>query len=560
MLSDVKALYPKAPLTQVSPGVWHLRANLYVEEGATLLLHGTSIGGDVNELRLQSNNSPASNSIVNITADYGNINIRSTKITSWDDVVEGPDTDCAFSRAFIRARSKWDTNSLVALESRMDIIDSEVGYLGCHESEAYGLTWKVSGSPTNIIGLYDKVNVYGDIIRSHIHNNFFGMYSYGAYGMRMLENEVSHNAYYGFDPHDDSDYLVIENNNVHHNGTHGIIGSQRCDHMITRNNISWNNGGCGIMYHRYTDDGIIEGNKCLNNGDAGIAIFDSRRNLITNNTCWYNFKSAIRFSVGSADNLVISNDFGYGANFGIYLYKGNDAPKPGDDGRPKGNIFAYNRVHDNAGNAIYLTGADRNVFQGNIFMDNFGPMWFVKGNGNRLNGNVIPEDVLIRHQGTPFTPSTTTIRNQGVTSVQVDAYSSTTFEDFTGRVFEPEEGNIPNVMSTGGTSLTLTQAEIGKTSKIALRNLHATPDNGLALIGVGFWNTSGDLSKQWTVQAGSSTRTITYRIGDLAPSRTYDVVKNGSRTRLVTDELGFLTFQDRAVTTGVSQFSVRPSN
>ena len=26
----------------------------------------------------------------------------------------------------------------------MDVIDSEIGYLGYHESESYGLVWKVS--------------------------------------------------------------------------------------------------------------------------------------------------------------------------------------------------------------------------------------------------------------------------------------------------------------------------------------------------------------------------------------------------------------------------------
>ena len=28
-------------------------------------------------------------------------------------------------------------------EARMDVIDSEIGYLGYHESESYGLVWKV---------------------------------------------------------------------------------------------------------------------------------------------------------------------------------------------------------------------------------------------------------------------------------------------------------------------------------------------------------------------------------------------------------------------------------
>src|SRR5580765_4858732 len=47
-LSDIKAGVSKsAPLFQVAPGVWHLRCELFLENGARLVLHGTKIGGDV---------------------------------------------------------------------------------------------------------------------------------------------------------------------------------------------------------------------------------------------------------------------------------------------------------------------------------------------------------------------------------------------------------------------------------------------------------------------------------------------------------------------------------
>src|SRR4051794_14347187 len=36
-LSDVKAAVANAPLTQVAPGIWHLRANLVVENNGKLL-------------------------------------------------------------------------------------------------------------------------------------------------------------------------------------------------------------------------------------------------------------------------------------------------------------------------------------------------------------------------------------------------------------------------------------------------------------------------------------------------------------------------------------------
>jgi hypothetical protein len=213
-LSDVKLGMPNAPLQQISPGVWHLRANLVVENGARLLLHGTKIGGDVNQLRLQSNNTGETNAFIYLSADWGSIDIRNTSITSWDDAVNGPDTESGpFRRAFIRVRSSLDPDGVTPRESRMDIIDSDIGYLGSHDAEAYGLVWKVIESPNATYGpltnLYNLVNVYGDIIHSRLHHNYFGMYSFGAYGMQMINNEADNNVGYGFDPHDDSDYLVI---------------------------------------------------------------------------------------------------------------------------------------------------------------------------------------------------------------------------------------------------------------------------------------------------------------------------------------------------------------
>ena len=562
-LSDIKAALPKAPLTQIAPAIWHLKADLQVENGGTLVMHGTKLGGDINELRMKSNNTYESNNAVFISADWGNIDIRSTSITSWDDAVNGPDTECAtFHRAFIRCRASLAPDGVTKQESRMDLYDSDIGYLGCHEAEAYGLVWKVLASKTNatygdITNLYNVVNVYGDIIRCRIHHNYFGMYSFGSYGMRMLDNELDHNIGYGFDPHDDSDYLVIEGNNVHHNGTHGIIASQRCNNLIIRNNITWNNGGNGIMLHRYCDDSLVENNRCLHNGDSGISLFDTRRDTVRFNTCLYNLNSGIRFSVGASDNLVISNEFGFGGNYGIYLYKGIDAPQPGDDGRPKRNRLLNNYVHHNAGNGIFLTSADDTIFSGNLFDANNSVLWFINGRRNRIDSNSIPSEVVVRTQGNPSFLSTTMIRNQPRVPIQVDAYSATTFEDNLGRVFDTEETGIPTTMTPSGTTLNLTAADIVKTSTVFTRNLQALPDAGIALITVTVWNTSGDLNKRWLAQAGSATRTVSYKVGDLAPNTAYVVLKNGVTTKVTSDGNGNIAFQDKSVTTGVVEFIVQ---
>src|SRR5881394_2545398 len=296
-LSDIKAGLPNAPLDLVDATnhIWLLRANVQIRDGTTLVLHGSSGGGDVDLLRLQSNNSSASNSVVSVTADWGRIDIKNTHITSWDDAVNGPDTEYqTFGRAFVRVRSRLAADGVTALESRMDIVNSEISYLGYDASESYGLAWKVTGRhPDPTKSIYDVVNVYGDVLGSHLHHNFWGVYSFGLEGGRWLTNEVDHNAGYGFDPHDDSDHLLIEGNNVHHNGglgrgTHGIIASRRCDHLIIRNNRSWANAENGIMLHRHSDDCLVENNETFQNGDSGIALFDVDRTTVRNNLCLSN--------------------------------------------------------------------------------------------------------------------------------------------------------------------------------------------------------------------------------------------------------------------------------
>src|SRR5712671_1302519 len=94
-LSDIKAALPKAPLDLLDPvkQIWLLRANLWITDGCTLVIHGSGSGGDANVFRLQSNNSTNPGSFVSVTADWGSIDIKDTKITSWDSAVNGPDTE-----------------------------------------------------------------------------------------------------------------------------------------------------------------------------------------------------------------------------------------------------------------------------------------------------------------------------------------------------------------------------------------------------------------------------------------------------------------------------------
>ncbi len=365
---------------------------------------------------------------------------------------------------------------------------------------------------------------------------------------------MDHNVGYGFDPHDDSDYLVIENNNVHHNGWHGIIASQRCNNTIIRNNTSWNNGKNGIMLHRYCNDSLIENNRSFHNGDSGIALFDNARTIVRGNICLQNFNAGIRMSVGSQDNLIENNEFAHGANYGLYLYQGADLPFPGDDGHPKRNRFINNRVHHNANVGLSIATGDDNLFAGNIFEANHGSLILENGKRNRFESNAIPRETIVRTIGTPDFLASTFARNQPGLSIQLDPFSTMTFEDTAGRMFDPEESGLATTAGLNSSILTLASPQIGAASYVQLRNLSVKPNAGTVAVTIMVWNIAGSLNKRWLAQASPTTRSITYKIGDLTPNIEYVLLRNGIELEYTSDASGTITFTENTVTTAVVDY------
>lgn len=536
--SDLDRL-TSAPISPVSgsPGTWLLGANLRLEEGARLVVHGTSIGGDVDELRLLSN----AFTTISVRADFGAIDIRSTKVTSWDDARSGPDIDLTNGRSYMHVRSSLDADGTTAHESRMDILDSDVGYLGSDAAEAYGLVWKVSGSSP---GLYDKVNVGGDVQRNHIHNNFFGFYSYGAFGMNITDNQVDHNVKYGLDPHDDSDSLMILRNNVHDNGDHGIICSQRCDHLTISDNTSTANVGNGIMLHRRVTDTIVNNNQTLNNTDTGIAVFDSSLNTVSNNVVNGNLRG-IRLSVGASDNSFIANQVRNNTQYGLYLYKGTDLPTAGD-GHPRRNHFAYNTVTGNASNSVKSSDADDNDFVGNAFAANGSGLLFERGTGNVVSGSDLAGAQLATNGGAA--PASTSVTRFGQAVFSVDSNGVARLFDTAGAIFNPEEA-IGTAVTSTGSELVLNTANIGPSSLVNTRALWVTTSSGTAGVDPTLWETTGSLRKQWTTQAFAAGSSFTYRVGDLAPNTSYRVLRDGVVITTVTSDAG-----------GIISFSAAPGS
>jgi len=577
-LSAIKTALPNAPLDLVNTNgkVWLLRANLQIEDGSVVVLHGTSAGGDMNELRIQSTNSSTPGSFVSITADYGVIDIANTKILSWDTAVNGPDLEFAsFGRAFIRVRSSLAADGVTPQESRMDIVNSEISNLGYDAAESYGLSWKVIGThPDPTKSIFDFVNVYGNIIGSHIHHNYWGVYSFGLEGGQWLNNEINHNAGYGFDPHDDSDNLLIEGNNVHHNGgigrgTHGIIASMNCDHLVIRNNRSWANAENGIMLHRHCDDSIIENNQTYLNGDSGIALFDTDRTTVRNNIILSNSNAGIRLTVGCTDNVIANNEISYSGVNGLLIVPGTDPAEPdpvdpAHSNRNRRNTFATNSIHHCVAEGFKMVDGDTNLFFGNTFTANGPELVFETSRQNRFISNSIPATVTVELSGSSTFPTAVQFQRQPLVVLALANSSSTaTFEDAAGAIFDFDQSPIATRVTNQHSFVTLTTALIGTGTTVVTRNFLVTLNTGEAQVNPTLWETSGQLRKQWTSQATVANASIQYTVGDLAPNTAYAVSKNGqpltTLTTFSSDSSGRVSFSDIPGTTSAIQFAIADS-
>ncbi|MCE7983623.1 MAG: hypothetical protein DYG89_20815 [Caldilinea sp. CFX5] len=320
---------------------WLLKANLVIERSARLEATSATIKG----LRLDSQ--PAA--FITIIAERGgHLLIDGITVSSWDSQANAVDTTVANGRSY-----------LLALEGgRMDILNSDVAYLGWQSGEPSGLSWRKrykADDPTT--------GATGRLEDSKIHHNYFGMYSYEAYGLKILRNEVYDNIYYGIDPHDASQGFEVAYNKVYRNGTHGIIFSRLCENNTIHHNEVYNNGQHGIMLDRGTNNNVVYENLVYGNQD-GIAIFQSSNNTIRNNTLRQNLR-------GIRINATFDSDDVY-------------------DGISANNQILDNLIEDSTEQGIYLYArADRNLFRGNRILRSGLQGFYIKSGGNRLENNII---------------------------------------------------------------------------------------------------------------------------------------------------------------------------
>ncbi len=327
--------YDKA-LENVGNKEWILRAKLTVYKDVFLVIDGA----EVSWLKLKSDDS----GFVWLVSNDGSILISNTKITSWDEKAQAPDLGYKNGRSFILAK----------LSGRMDIVNSELAYLGSAGTPppggpfggSYGVSWKIDN------GTFNKELLVGNVLNSLFHDNYFGLYTFGTTGMVIKGNKFYNNVQYGLDPHDDSNGLIIENNVADNNGNHGIIISRNVFNSVIRNNVSYNNTLHGIMIDRQSRYNLVENNTSFDNVD-GIAVYNSGDNVIRNNFLNNNKRSGIRMNVSSYNNYIEKNIVAENTR-GIYLYKEAD-----------NNFIIDNSIRDNE-IGIYLSDSRQNVIKNSL--------------------------------------------------------------------------------------------------------------------------------------------------------------------------------------------------
>jgi len=374
-----------ALLQDLGNGVWQLNAGLFIDTGVTLNLspqHG------VNELRLRSEalvqaagvtaartvTEPDGqqrtlaidySSFVSLITYDGVINLDNVKVTSWDPAANGGaggvDTDYTNGRAYILA--KYD--------AALNIRNSDIGYLGSADGESYGVSWRDvnSSAAPNVL----RSRVTGEVLNSKFHHLYYGIYTYQASNMTFRGNQFYQNIKYGFDPHDYTHDVLVEDNIAYGNGAHGFIISRGCNNFIIRNNKSYNNFDAGTSQaHGFMLDpgspnsqdpqaasynNVLENNEAYGNEGYGVRILGSINNQILGNNFHHN-QQGIVVDVNSPDNLVSNNTLIQNTSYGLVIRETADRT-----------TVTNNTITGNGNHGIYVR-ANTNLIGGNTSTSN----------------------------------------------------------------------------------------------------------------------------------------------------------------------------------------------
>lgn len=284
-----RAVGDRAWINEVEPGVFEVATAIVQEAGTSVLFNAPA----VRLIRLLDRPD------VFLGGRGATARFEGVTVTSWSAQHGGPDMELSDGRPFV----------LYDLGGRLDIINSQMSYLGSDRSGgAYGVSWRQDG-------------ITGSAIDSTFDNNLFGVFTYEAADIVFRGNVFRDNLSYGFDPHDYSSRLVIEDNEAYGNGNHGFIVSRYVVDSVFRNNHSHDNGGSGIVLDFESNRNRVEANLVEDNAGDGIVVLGSGDNVVVDNEIRRNRVGVRLNNLASTGNTVSSNRM-EGNRIGVQAYGG----------------------------------------------------------------------------------------------------------------------------------------------------------------------------------------------------------------------------------------------
>jgi len=309
---------------------WLLNADLEINNKTTFYINST----DTNWLKINSTKGQAHSIKI-----HGNLFIDTVKITGWD--TNKNDYSSPSNVSIPRSYLLVDHGS-----GKLNINNSEIGYLGYNHGNSFGLTYNTGG---------------GSALRyNKIHDLYFGFYSQGMKHNILIENnKIYNNSVSGINPHGPIQGMTIRHNEIFNNGKQGIICATSCSNILIDSNNIYNNKAEGIMLYKNMSKSIIRNNLITNNREQ-ISVYDSSNNNSIEKNTVSGGNAGIRITTNSSHNVVRNNELN-NSKYGIYVLQG-----------ASDNIIDNNKVTNTTDTAILIKDPDTNsnVFKNNLLFDN----------------------------------------------------------------------------------------------------------------------------------------------------------------------------------------------
>jgi parallel beta-helix repeat protein len=300
-LVDLRTSAPDT-VVELRPGVWEVRKNILVASGATLSIEAPV----VRELRLLSTPRRFASIIArSANLEFNGLARRRLLVRSWNPLRGRSDRVLRDGRATVAVRG----------EGRLDASDATFARLGFYQGTVSGFALWARG----------KAHGTGTVRRSSFVNNYFGAYSFGARGMKWIDNRFVRNRVYGFDPHTGSSNFQVRGNYAARNGRHGIIFSNDCHRNVIRGNVSERNRWHGIVLddgkhgNRPSNFNVVADNVVRHNASVGIQIDGSAHNRIQRNRI-VGSRQGVRVLGPAEDNAITRNSMRGARDFGVILH------------------------------------------------------------------------------------------------------------------------------------------------------------------------------------------------------------------------------------------------